>query len=630
MLFLVFNKVNSQEIQYSILVLPEKLTENANAVVRLNKTNIHVSAIDEMSIKVERVVTVLNKLGDSRVGAYVSYDDDSRIVSLSAKIYDALGNEIKKIKKKDFQDVSAVSGGTLYSDSRVKLLQYTPISYPYTVKLEYLKKTSSTGFLPNWNPVEGYLVSTQKNQYNLTIDGGKARVKEFNFEGNEIEKSVSESNISYSIKNFKSIKYEAFSPSINDYRPKALIALNSFKTDGVNGYYTNWNEFGKWMSNSLLSGRDQVNAITKAKVLKLVEGVDDPIEKAKIVYKFMQEKTRYISVQVGIGGIQPISANEVDDVGYGDCKGLTNYTKALLDVVGVTSYYTHVESNEYEPVSFDKDFASLEQGNHVILNLPNKNGEDIWLECTNQMIPFGYLGDFTDDRDVLVMTPEGGVIKRTTSYKNEDNLQQISATVKLDEKGNVDAKVKIKSFGINYGDKYGLESVTAKDQERYYVSRLWSYNNNLSIDKIAFDNDKNKVVFTEDISTRINEYTSFTGDKMLLRVNVFNLSQESPKRYRNRMLPLKIRRGFKEEDEVTIIIPENFSIDGMLFEKRTIENKFGMYEISIQKNENNNLVYKRTLLIKDGVYPKEDYKLYRSFIRKIARNDNIKIALIKN
>jgi len=51
-----------------------------------------------------------------------------------------------------------------------------------------------------------------------------------------------------------------------------------------------------------------------------------------------------------------IAANEVDQVSYGDCKGLTNYTKALLDVVGVTSYYTHVEAGRNK-ISFEADFA---------------------------------------------------------------------------------------------------------------------------------------------------------------------------------------------------------------------------------------------------------------------------------
>ncbi|MDP4989490.1 MAG: DUF3857 domain-containing protein, partial [Polaribacter sp.] len=109
----------------------------------------------------------------------------------------------------------------------------------------------------------------------------------------------------------------------------------------------------------------------------------------------MQQKTRYISVQIGIGGWEPIAANLVDDVGYGDCKGLTNYTKALLDVADVTAYYTVVYADDR--IDVDKDFSSL-QGNHVILNIPN-NGKDVWLECTSQTMPFGFLGDFTDDRD---------------------------------------------------------------------------------------------------------------------------------------------------------------------------------------------------------------------------------------
>ncbi len=74
-------------------------------------------------------------------------------------------------------------------------------------------------------------------------------------------------------------------------------------------------------------------------------------------------------------------------------KDLTNYTKALLDLVGVTSYYSHIDANSDEPVSFENDFASLEQGNHVILNIPNKD-KDVWLECTSQTMPFGFLGDF--------------------------------------------------------------------------------------------------------------------------------------------------------------------------------------------------------------------------------------------
>lgn len=164
------------------------------------------------------------------------------------------------------------------------------------------------------------------------------------------------------------------------------------------------------MHRKLIQDRDVLDVSTIEKIKSLVAGVTNPIEKAKIVYKFVQDKTRYISVQIGIGGWEPIAANQVDKVGYGDCKGLTNYTKALLDAVGITSYFTLVYAQQKRNIV--KDFSSM-QGNHAILNIPN-NGNDIWLECTSQTISFGFLGDFTDDRDVLVVTPEGGIIKKNS------------------------------------------------------------------------------------------------------------------------------------------------------------------------------------------------------------------------
>ena len=409
----------SQNTSFSSLLIPKELKEDANAVIRLNEKIIKVTSVNELVVKEKKIITVLNKLGNNYVDMYVRYDNDTKVTGLSAVIYDGLGKKIKKYSKNKFKDVSAVSGGTLYSDDRLKYLEYTPVSYPYTVVFESEYKTSSTGFIPSWFPIEGYYVSVQKsvyrfiNQTNITY-----KKKAVNLTNYPINKVVALNSITYTLNNQKVIDYERYTLPARKFLPKLNISLNEFWLKGVYGTATNWKDFGKWMYNSLLEGRDILDESTKTKIKDLVKNTNDPIEKAKIVYQFMQNKTRYISVQVGIGGWEPIAANKVDAVGYGDCKGLTNYTKALLDVVGVKSFYTVVYADQKRDI--DKDFTSM-QGNHAILNIPNGN-EDIWLECTNQTIPFGFLGDFTDDRDVLVITPEGGIIKRTPKYINDYNL----------------------------------------------------------------------------------------------------------------------------------------------------------------------------------------------------------------
>jgi hypothetical protein len=551
-MFIISISSFSQENNYAAILIPEALKKDANAVVRDHLLEVTINATNKMVVYEKKIVTVLNKSGnvDARIGE--SYDNDTKITKLSAKIYDAFGKQIKKYKSRDFEDVSAVDGGTLYSDSRVKYVNYTPVSYPYTLVFESEYKTSSTGFIPAWFPINGFYVSVEKASY-LVRNPMRIpwRQKEKNFKNFTIEKAQTDSEISYTLQNEKAYKYENNAISSREILPKVIVTLNTFNLKGVVGAYTNWKEFGKWMYEKLLVGQNILDEPTQIKIKGLVKEEDSPIEKAKIIYEFVQNKTRYISVQVGIGGWEPIAANIVDNVGYGDCKGLTNYTKALLDVAGVTSYYTVVYAKDKRNI--DKDFASM-QGNHVILNIPN-NGNDIWLECTSQTMPFGFLGDFTDDRNVLVITPEGGVIKRTPAYKNEMNLQTINGEIQLEENGNVTAQLQRVSKGIQYDNKYFYESYTQKELIKKYKSNVWGYNNNLEIESVTLKNDKENVVFTEDLAISIRDYATVNDSELLFRVNVFNKESSIPKRYRDRKLPLKISRGYKDVDSVLVKIP---------------------------------------------------------------------------
>jgi hypothetical protein len=619
----------SQKINYSAFLIPSELKENANAVIRDNSTEITIEDVDEMVVHKKEVITILNKLGNSYANMSEYYDKETKITKLSAIIYDSFGSQIKKYSKSKFLDVSAVSGGTLYSDSRVKYVDYTPVSYPYTIVFESEYKTSSTGFIPSWRPIQGYFVSVENDSYKLKNPKKYiVRKKEKNFKNYSIEDESNTFETSYSLINQKALKYENSAPSNLDVMPRLMIATNNFHYEGYYGAAKDWKSLGKWMHDELLVGRNEVSEITKREVKNLVINIDDPIEKAKIVYKYVQENTRYISVQEGIGGIQPISALDVDKVKYGDCKGLTNYTKSLLDVVGVTSYYTRLYASTDDRVSVDKEFVSfLGQTNHVILNIPN-NGNDIWLECTSQTIPFGFLGDFTDDRNVLVMTPEGGVIKRTPAYKNEYNLQELKAKIQLEENGSLTANINRVSTGIQYDDKSFYETLSKEDLIKSYKSRVWSYNNNLEIASVDLINDKEKIVFKEDIKASIKNYASVNDQEYLFRVNVFNKNSFVPKRYISRKLPLKISRGYKDVDKYEFTIPNGYVL-GILPSGKILSTKFGTYKVTFTKIDDTSFKYHKTIVIKEGVYPKEDYKTYRSFRRSVAKYENLRIAIVK-
>ncbi|RIV38230.1 DUF3857 domain-containing protein [Flagellimonas lutimaris] len=623
LLSLSFHFLFSQD--YNVNNIPKGVRQNADAVVRLDKMDVVIRSKDQMEVNSKRVVTVFNEEGNEHVQAYAFYEKKDKVSAIEAIIYNAQGEVIKKIKKRDFLDQSAIGGGTLYSDSRVLVMRYTPNQYPYTVKFTKEYSTPNTAFAPNWMFLDDYRVGTERSEFSFTVECGiPFRNKEENFGPYQIETEATTQGISYKAKNLKALEREPLSPAFRDFAPQVKIALNEFHLEGVDGKAKSWQELGRWMNDELLQGRDDLDDGTIQYVKNLVKGVSDPLEKTRIIYKYVQENTRYISVQLGIGGWMPISALDVDRVKYGDCKGLTNYTKALLRAVGVESYYTVVQAGR-QMKSLDEDFPSM-QGNHVFLNVPLEEKE-VWLECTSQKTPVNHLGTFTDNRNVLKITPKGGELVRTRAYSDEENYQFTQGEFIISEEKDVKGKVKILSKGSQYDQKYWRTANTRSEQEEFYKS-YWNYVQNLSLGQVKYQNDVKNIEFVEDVEFSVENYLTTAGDKLLLAPNLSNRNLGVPDRCRDRKRPLVLKRGYLDEDEFIIHLSAGYTPETWVkpFKEET---KFGSYSVAIEPKESGVILYKRKLLIKSGEYSKEDYKLYRDFRKKVARYDNTKIVLSK-
>ncbi|WP_347922805.1 DUF3857 domain-containing protein [Pontimicrobium sp. SW4] len=613
----------SQSNSLAVTEIPEELKKSANAVIRLSSLDVVIEKKNKMTYTYQRDVTVLNEKGNRFVEAYAGYDNQLKIRKIEAIIFDEHGEEIKKIRKRDFIDQSAVDGGTLYSDSRVLYMSYMPTSYPYTVSFTYEMETQNTAFIPSWRPITGYYVSVEKDSYRLKdLANLEIRYKTKNFEGYDVKINSNDTFLEFSLSYIQAKKPEQLSPVLSKVSPHCMVAVNQFYYYGADGYASNWKEFGDWVFNALLKGRNTVSNETKDKITQLVKGIDNPLERAQIVYEYVQNNTRYISVQVGIGGVQPIPASEVDRLKYGDCKGLTNYTQALLTVANVPSYYSVVQSGQ-EIVDFDPEFATLEQGNHIILAIPN--GDELtWIDCTSQVHPFGFIGDFTDNRNVLLVKEGGSEIVKTTFYPDNKNSQYTSAKIKLEANGNFTSDVEINTEGIQYDSRFRIENFSDKDLMSYYKN-LWGDINDLNIANYKFNNDKNLVKFTEELQVDAKGYATLNSESIIFSPNIFNKNTFVPDRYRNRQFNMEIQRGYLDVDTFEIEIPENYMIEG-LPESVTEENKFGEYVIDFLIKDNT-IIYKRKLLIKKGEYSKEDYNLYRDFRRKVSKLDKSIIVL---
>ncbi len=624
-LLLVSNLLFSQKGKLIVQNIPDDLLENTNSTIINQDITVSINSQKSYTYKKRLEIKVYNENGLSNIDAVEYYDKSRKIKNIDAVMYNQFGDKLKDFKQKDFKDQAALDGYSILSDDRLIYLDFTPTEYPFILVYTCEIESENTAFLPAWLVIDDTFESVLKSSFTINYPNGLGfKYKEISINDYSISKNENANTITYLAQNIPAIKMEEFAPSFSKIMPHVIFGLEKFMLEGVEGNAKTWKDFGLWMNENLLKNTTEINEETKQKITSLIGDEKDPLKKAKIVYQYVQDKTRYVSIQLGIGGWKPMLAKEVDKLGYGDCKALSNYTYSLLKLVGVESYYTIVYGDRSKK-DIQEDFVSM-QGNHAILSIPYNN-KLAFLECTSQTAPFGFEGNFTDDRNVLIIKPDGGYIVKTNNYNEKLNYQHSKSSYSIDDLGKIIGKLSVKSKGSRYADKYFLEKESKENIDKFYKDEL-NVLNNLKIEKVSFNNDKDTVEFIENISCTASNYGSISGNSIMFPLNAFNQFSRIPQRYRNRKNPVEISRGFLDEDEIEITIPENFILEAKP-NNFNIKDKFGEYKTEIIIENPTKIIYKRSLFLYKGIYEKTEYENFRKFIEQIAKADNAKVLITK-
>ena len=611
-----------EEIKYPTSSISEELKKDAHTVTRLDKTIFTIESIKNATLYNHEVITILDKNGEYACKKVVSYDKLLKLKSFRINIYDAEGKLIKKVKSSDIKDYSATSGGTLFDDNRVKYYEALQNNYPFTIEYEYEREFDGILSYPEWFAINGYDRSVEQAEYIVNIPQElQLRTKTYLFDG-EYEKTNSEGMIihRWAIKNIKAFKSEPFSPDFQNIVPRVVTAPVEFEMEGFQGIQDSWQNFGNWMR-QLNENRIQLPPETVNELGKLTANCKTDFEKIKSLYQYMQSKTRYVSIQLGIGGWQPFPAETVDKLGYGDCKALSNYMKALLHAVGIPSYYTLVEAGSGNH-HFDKDFVK-NQFNHAILMVPLAQ-DSIWLECTSQQQACGFLGSFTNDRDVLIIKEDGGELIHTPIYTAKQNTQERSVDVIIEENGNAKAKINTHYAGLQYENLRSIYYDGIEDQKKalYKSIKLSDF----TIDKLEIEQEKNRIPESNlALDLTIKQYLSKTGDRLFMPLNLMNRKTYIPKKLKERKNPIILDYPYCDVDTVHYILPANMVVENM---PKTInlETEFGKYKTQI-KIEDNKVTYIRRYEMFKGKFPPEKYDAIRQFYKAIVRADKTKLIL---
>ncbi len=555
----------------------------------------------------------------------VGYDKYIKVNGIDARIYNVLGQEVNKLKKSDILDYSAFHDFSLYEDNRMKYFEMKYPDYPYTVSYEIEMDISSLIYMPSWQPLDHFRESVESSVLKVIVpENMEIKYKSMHvIEPVKIETIDGKKIYTWEAKNIKAIEREPSMPSLKELMTYVKVSPLKYELEHYECDLSSWQDYGKWI-NQLNEGMDELPEATINKIKELTSKATSEREKIRILYDFLQSNTRYISVQLGIGGFQPFPASFVAEHGYGDCKALSNYMHAILKTAGIQSYYTLVSAGTQEREIL-KDFPS-NQFNHAILCVPNQ-GDTVWLECTSQDCPFGYVGTFTDNRHVLLATETGGKLVRTPAFTQRQNLMKTEAEVELTPEGNAVAKVRATFHGQQYE---AIREVLDIGQDK---QKKWLYDNidipNFDVKSFAFYSDNEPVpTGTANLEFSLKRFCSTSGKRIFFQPNLMNKTSKLTPPTKPRKFPFEKGHPYIDKDSIVYIIPAGFHME-YIPEDLEINSEFGTYH-ALVKVEQGKITYLRSISGTKGEFPAEKYKEYLDFVNKVANADQMKLVLVKS
>lgn len=569
-------------------------------------------------VKIEETYRIrINSEKGRMYGTYQDYTDQFRkITDVTVDIFDASGKKVKRLKRGDGLEIGFNPSYEI-NDGKILIIRPDYQNYPFEVEV------NSTIVLNGYNHLDPWI---PRPMFNMAVDQSKLvlirpkeldpRLREVGVKGTTItEKGMLKTT--YEVTALPAIERKLRYRDFYDEQPKVLMSPVTFKLDNSEGSTSTWAAFGDWFL-SLNSAPYKLDP----KTMELIQSMDKA-DKAMIIrrlYEYMQDKTRYVSIQLGIGGFQSLPTEDVEKYGYGDCKALTTYMKNMLDFAGIPSNYILVRAGN-DAADVMADFPS-NQFNHVYLGIPMPR-DTMYLECTSQISPTNFTGTFTDDRNVLWIDKGKSDIMRSRVYNHRQNIKSTKSEIKLEPDGDANLSLDVTNEGTFF-DEIMIYKSAPGDYVTEYNQRKFDYGN-FTIKNFSYkQDDRNEATFKISYNLDATGLAKAAGTRLVLPgvpATPFKkfIDGDDLMRYAS------VRRGATVEDEIVVQMPQNYWIYS-LPEKETIDSPFGTYSLS-SEFDGDKLVIKRKLVLYKGDYTQKAFDDFKVFYQKLERIESRKLVL---
>lgn len=596
-------------------------TAMPDAIIELHETHFEMASPESGTCSTTIRKSIMSAKG-CKSGGFVIYTDSFRdLSSFSGEIISG-GKVIRKIKLSDLTKVAVSSG---LADDTFRYSYSPSLAAPY--KVEYRYKTTyrrGVASFPTFFPVTRPNVWLESGICTLSVPEG-TDVRYSSATEPDIRQDGKKTTYSWTVSDCHGFTYESMMPDIRTLLPYVYSCPADFSLGGRKGSQTSWAELGDW----LYSLQKDTKALPEdfcCSIREMTSGAETDYEKVRIIYDYLRRTTRYVSIQLGIGGLKPFPASTVMKSGFGDCKALSNYMQAMLNAAGIRSEYLIVNTSEKDLLP---GYASLGQMDHAMLCVPMES-DSLWIECTNPSYPLGYRHSSIAGHEVVLVTPEGGRKVRVREYDERDRMRTEKFNAYIHDDGMARCEVERRLSADNIESYIGFDQFKPEMKRKRLVSRYRFMCNEVTVKDVS-DNfgsifpgceaPEIVIAFNMDVPS----YAKVSGDRMFIPTNPSGTRISYEKTERTN--PVCIEEGYGIIDTVTVHIPERFAVE-YVPEDILIESAFGRFEAFTACSEDR-ITTVHSLRFNKGEFPKESYPLYRDFAKSVSKAYESRIVLVR-
>lgn len=580
-------------------------------------------------LSVSKTIVVTEEKGIGAAIFYLYCDTYRSLKSFSGTVQSGTAKP-RKIKKDELLETSLSEG--LVDDG--KRYYYEPQGhFPLTVHYEY-KISFSHGIpsFPVFIPIDSTDESIEQASYTVDVpEGYPIKMLHNKVEYNKTTQKGRDLH-QWTASNVAPIIEESMMPSVMELCPYVYCSPQELNMSGYKGMQRDWKDIGQWLWN-LQEGTGELSSAEVARVQEMTADCQSDFQKLSVLYAYLREKTRYVSIQLGIGGLKPIPAKEVSRMGFGDCKGLSKYMQSLLAAVGVPSDYLVIDTDS---ANLLPGYASMNQMNHVMVAVPLPEYSDtVWVECTNPTLPLGYRHANAAGHRVVLVKEDGGELVRIPSYADSISARRRYTDISLDQDGIATIKARLE-LSLDETESY-LDFKNLREDRKKAILSNGLHGNAWDIAVIGI-NDNFQDYQTQgryfvpqmDISYKLlsSNYASTNGDRLFIPVNPYPKSFIIQKGKRHN----EICRTYNltDEDIITLHIPGGYTVENLPANEE-IDTEWGQFSTQTElSSDGKTIQIRQTLKRHPFRAPASSYPSYAAYNRKLNRQYSANIVLKKN